>query len=582
MAVEPMSDMEIAARRDRPMSAGPEVNRPRGRWRPGPDVVVAVSGIAVLFASALIQANKRYLWFDELATWVLVTDPSVWHMLRAMSGGLENAPPLYHLLARGWLAIWGESVLALRLFSATGFAAALALMWWALRRVHSWPATAVGVLTVFWGSAVVLRQSHEARFYGLWMAFAAATIALYALSVTRPVPPRWLLPVNALAHAAVVLTHTLGLAFSGGMLLAYLASDLMRRKARPGLWLSVVAGWLAFVPWIAPTLRQSDLAKPHTFVPIPGVSALFHAYEFSIVILPFLVLMLIAARILVPTPEPGATSGRIGPAERADARALLPVSVGLAVVPLLLFVVSHLASSVFLDRYMLPISLLWCGALAHLVAALDRWGERATLLDDARRPRLATAMWAGACLLLLVQPLYHARAATSESWPEEPLRRVADTDPETASLPVAVESGITYARLAHYAGEGASRLYFIEDWEAAIDPRAPRRAVAVHKYLDLLRRFYGGMQYRTSAAFLCDYDRFLVLDDDNIWVEREITPDSAFVVRTVGRFDEYTEIRLIVRQPGRTPLRCGRAPLPDARPSRSPIRQTGATDGSAG
>ncbi len=146
----------------------------KGHWK---DVALIAAAAATLFIATVIVSGKRPLWYDEVFSWTLVTDPSFRHMLHALHVAAESPPGLYHMLARGWLAVAGHSVLALRLFSTFAVVVALITIWTTLRRAFSLRATALGVLTVFCTSAMMLLHSAEARFYPLFVACAALCIA---------------------------------------------------------------------------------------------------------------------------------------------------------------------------------------------------------------------------------------------------------------------------------------------------------------------------------------------------------------------------------------------------------------------
>src|SRR5438045_2044407 len=71
--------------------------------------------LAVVLAGLLLRlwnVGERSLWFDEAFAWRLTQFPFV-EMLQRVSR--DNSPPLYNVVLHGWVALCGDSVVALRL-----------------------------------------------------------------------------------------------------------------------------------------------------------------------------------------------------------------------------------------------------------------------------------------------------------------------------------------------------------------------------------------------------------------------------------------------------------------------------------
>ncbi len=191
---------------------------------------------------------------DEIFTWKEVSDRSLWHLYYAIQHGADGGQPLFYTTAWLWAKAFGTGVLTLRLYSSVAMCAALLVTWRTIRRFYGLWATAFGVL-VFWGtSGVLLEQNVEARFYGLYMLVVAVTVDLYTRLVARPVPTRVLLVLAFLSQAALVLTHVLGLIYSGLILLALMLFDAAKGRLRWKLYLVYAAGWLTLLVWI-PAIR---------------------------------------------------------------------------------------------------------------------------------------------------------------------------------------------------------------------------------------------------------------------------------------------------------------------------------------
>src|SRR5262245_38262550 len=81
-----------------------------GQWSVLAAVLIAAGAIA-LRAHAL---DTRSFWFDEAFSWRVATFP-VADMVGYVAR--DNHPPLYFLVLKLWMAVFGSSALALRLLS---------------------------------------------------------------------------------------------------------------------------------------------------------------------------------------------------------------------------------------------------------------------------------------------------------------------------------------------------------------------------------------------------------------------------------------------------------------------------------
>ena len=218
---------------------------------------------------------------DEIFTWKEVSDRSLWHLYSAIQHGADGGQPLFYTTVWPWAKAFGSGVLALRLYSSVAMCAALLVTWRTIRRYYGVWATAFGVLTIWGTSGTLLEQNAEARFYGLYMLAVAVTINLYTRLVARPQPSRLLLVLAFFSQAALVLTHVLGLIYSGLIVLVLVLSDTWKGRLRLKVYLSYAAGWLALLVWL-PAIRASMAAgKPHGWIPLPRLGTVLNSYFFQ-------------------------------------------------------------------------------------------------------------------------------------------------------------------------------------------------------------------------------------------------------------------------------------------------------------
>ena len=346
---------------------------------------VAVAGVASLITACVMLSPRKWMWYDEVLTSLLVNDPSWRHMMTAITTGIEAAPPLYHFLARAWIALFGGTPLSLRVFTVTGLSAALLVVWSTLSRVFPWRAVAIGVLAVFCGSSLFFDQIAEVRYYGLLAALVAVALMLCHRVMISSAPTGRLLVSNGVVQALLVLSHVYGGLYSGAFLLALLVWDIVRGVIAPRRWIAYPIGWLALVPWL-PVFQTQRGAMARSWIPIPNLGDLRDAYRFqmSTEVVPFALLaaVLLAAAASALDAAPGraveSDSARSN-VSAAGRGALVVIAAGLLTVPMMSFVVSHLIVPIFYPRYLIGAAYAPAILITYVVTVvLER---RATAVD---------------------------------------------------------------------------------------------------------------------------------------------------------------------------------------------------------
>ncbi|WP_433493450.1 glycosyltransferase family 39 protein [Micromonospora sp. CA-248089] len=209
------------------------------RWRIAAWLVPAV--LAGALGAARITASG--LSAGELATRQAVT--SRWHGLGTALTGDEVALGPYHLLLRGWAALFGAADLALRVPSLLAVVGAAALVGALAARIAT-PAAGLAAGVIFAVLPTSIRYAQEAQPYAL--AVFAAVLATWLLVPVLDRPrPRRLVPY---AGAVLLLglcqpVALLLLAGHGWVVLAFRRRDAVRWPAAVALGLLPVAAWYA-------------------------------------------------------------------------------------------------------------------------------------------------------------------------------------------------------------------------------------------------------------------------------------------------------------------------------------------------
>jgi hypothetical protein len=362
------SESSRAAREQQPAS-------PLFRW------ILPLLGVVSLLASCIVWSLRKPMWGDEVFTVTELRDPSLLHLLRAVPRLGGAGMPLFYLTAWPWAHVFGLSDLSLRLYSSVAVCGAFLILLAAMRRRFSARAAFLGVAFGFFSSLIVLDQNSEARSYGLYLLLCALAVA-QALKVAEVERPRTRdLILLALTQAGLVLGHILGLVDAGLILLALLTVDLGQRRFRTRVYLACIAGWLALVPWIPAIRASAAVGRPHGWIAVPTLSDLAASLSFwlftglywqlahvpaAAVVAGWLcavacvvVLVLASLRGIQASPEQ---------------RPVYFMGFALLLGPIAFFVISHVASPIFLPRYLIP-SALGISILAVAWAARSKAGK---------------------------------------------------------------------------------------------------------------------------------------------------------------------------------------------------------------
>ncbi|MEX5511099.1 glycosyltransferase family 39 protein [Pseudomonas paralactis] len=287
-------------------------------------------------------------------------------------------PPLYFLLLRGWIEVFGDSIGSIRSLSAIPGVAVVGLGIWLTRQLSTRRAAVLaGILLALLPTAV--RYSQEVRMYSLLgVCLLGATLAL-VYWVRQPERARYL-AVYVLLMSAGFYTHY----FTALCVLvhwAYLGLQApgQRLITRPAWWVANVAIVLLYLPWLPNLLDLvqhveqlkvgGDIGweEPVNLLSLPSMVWQFLLQDDGLGLWPplFWLLPLLLAVVVV------STAWRNNAARLPALFCLLPL--------LLVYGVSFI-SPVFIERYLTVYAL---GLPIVLALAIDRLPSRLSWLGVA-------------------------------------------------------------------------------------------------------------------------------------------------------------------------------------------------------
>jgi 4-amino-4-deoxy-L-arabinose transferase-like glycosyltransferase len=515
--------------------------------------LIPVLAACSLLISCTLISTKKLFWFDELLTVYLVNDPSFIHMLRALGDQVDTTPPLFYILAWLWAKLFGGTELPLRLFSSLGFCGALFAVWAMLRRAYSSWVSAIVVLGVFCLSHIILLQNAEARFYGLFLVVSALGCLQFVHLANRPHPSWRSLLFNAIIHAAIVLSHVFGVLYSVAILGAFILRDRYFKVFRPSVYLSILLGYLAFLPWLPSFLRQSDVGNPVSWLPTPRLASLAETYGFSIlssfrlnlVLWVVLIgLMVISLRFLF-TATFAIDKLKTVESSQAQLRSLnAEISLHILAwillsVPVVAWLVSVMVKPIFSERYMIPSMIGWSILLAYPIsrflvpAHFSHW--LSPLMGD-RRPRnvyFKQLLFSTIVIGCLIYPVVYATKFNQWKY-----LGLLENRYGYETLPVAVESAQDYLPRFYYAPQ-PSRYSLILYWQIKQGPNQNWSSTVDYKLMQALKRHYPFHQMMQGNDFLAQHERFLVLDKKQIlWYEGTLQANPDYTSKVLGPVED--------------------------------------------
>ncbi len=206
--------------------------------------------LALALGARLYQLTAAAIWGDEGSSLLLAQFPlaGIW-----FHAAHDVHPPLYFMLLRAWIGLFGDSIESIRMMSAVPGVIAVFLGTWLAHLIASRRATMLTCLLLALLPTAV-RYSQEIRMYslmGVWLLGATLALVYWVRAPQR----RRYLAIYALLMAAAFYTHY----FSALCVLAHWAYLLVLRApfagaqryiARRDWWLANGAIVLLFLPWL--------------------------------------------------------------------------------------------------------------------------------------------------------------------------------------------------------------------------------------------------------------------------------------------------------------------------------------------
>lgn len=468
---------------------------------------------------------------DEVSSYVLLSDASLAHANRAVVSGLEANPPLtmnaYWLLGHGI----SMSPMFLRSVSVVFFALTVTVFYRYITQLMGRPVANFVVLTlVVCFTYINFTLATQVRSYALF-SLLHMLFFLNSHRLTTAPTKLGLLVTELVLGTAVVFAHNFGLLYVATMAAFFGCLTLWSRRWEYLRVLGTLAGvgsiWL--VVWFKSFQLQSQVGKPHSWIPLPTLGSFFRTIgdllptlsahletNRYLQFLPVLRVGAVVALIVylgVPRLRQGYASLAKDPAGLFFIQASF-VAIGTTFLTL---IASFIVASVFLNRYMWPNHLLLAGIIVYAYHYFFQKGQV---------PAQRFLLPAYAALIL---PFIVYQNRKSVIFSSGILTYMPALNP---NYPLFFESADYF--LPVWYQNLRPKTYFLLDWPAALRSPALSSTIDYNIIVSLRDIYHVPQVVRLNEFSATRFPHFYVVDQhDHYQIEEFLESGRVRVVRTI-------------------------------------------------
>jgi hypothetical protein len=464
-------------------------------------------------------------WSDEIMGWTTLVQPTWRQLIRVWWSGVDSSGLLFYVFARPWLKTFGWTEFSLHLWSTFFVSLSMLVTWICARRTSPLGVVALVIPFVYMFNRIMIIQLSNGRAYGILL--LAVALASYAMLRTDPMEqdfrgPRPVL-ISFAAFLMLVGSHTLGMLFWGVFLAGFVFRDLLFRVFQWKVYVAAVVAFLLIVPISLRNIQATiAMGKPTFWTAIPTTRDFFLGFgDFSIHITLLLGLTLLAFFVLFYS-QPKTTRGPLIPRSRVSFYCLLAVFPTLQII---MFVLSLLGKSIFINRYLIPISI---GDILLLCELFTR------ILQIRPVTRVVSVSIAcGGGLLLIALFLFNLRreGPPAKDYTSALLRCVP------AGKPIIITDVSVFIETIHYRNNERELLSPL-DWSVQLDPNfGVGGASFLHELEDWKSVGIYADHILPTQRLLATYPSFVLVSDEEhtLWFRRYIESNPAYRVVELPR-----------------------------------------------
>ena len=226
------------------------------------ETIAALTLLAGATALRFAGLSDKNIWLDEAASWSIVGQswPEFWRVVVN-----DIHPPLYYLLLKGWVGVFGAAEGGLRGLSVV---AGVATVWFGWRLARRWVAPSIALATMLWlaVSPHLIFYAQEARMYALATALVLGASLAYCRWIESEGRRTRDLMVFALSAAAALYVHYFTALWLAAVWVHFIAFRWFHSASCPGIsrnWLIAHVGMaIAYAPWAPSAWTQLRHGQP--------------------------------------------------------------------------------------------------------------------------------------------------------------------------------------------------------------------------------------------------------------------------------------------------------------------------------
>jgi len=418
-------------------------------------LIITVFSI-LYFADVLVRASEKFFWYDELFTVYLsrLNVPSLWS---ALADGADYNPPLFYLLTRACVALFGEGNTGVRVPEILGYwVFSLCLYRFASRRAGVLAGT-IAMLFPMVTSAYY--YAYEARPHGIVFGFCGLALVCWQISEDSAARRRAALFGFAAALLGALMMHCYAVLILAPFGCAGVVRILETHRIRWDFWIALITPAMLSLTIYVPLLRSyKNVQRTTDFanVALPGWSQVGHFYgalwaPCMAIVAAILIILLLDFR-----------DRRI--AVFFSARRELLLAVFFMLLPVFGVLLGKATHAPFFHRYFYTAA----GGMAIALGigtALPNERSRAAVFITAllavailvNSARLAVARWKGQGEKLREE----SAGFLLNTKPDQPLAMHSVLMQDRSALPIAVVNPFDYIYLDYYAPRLRDRIYSV-------------------------------------------------------------------------------------------------------------------------
>ena len=465
-------------------------------------------------------ASLRMMWSDEFLAWKLISDPSWQHMFGSLKEGVDGGGPLFYTVGRLVAKFAGLHPNTLRFFYGAFCFSVAGLLWGRiLRRYFSLVIAVFCVGAVWLCSGGLLFHLAEIRFYGqLLLGLSCTVTGLLWIEEASPSLATCFLIAFA-ANSLLVTSHMLGVMYSGLLLTALLFSRLsLLQRLMTALGTLAAWCWLVLVldviqadstalSWIMMP-HLSDLARNFGHTPF-FIGA---APKLSVVVDLCLLVFAVAAAVVYLRRRQLETRVSYG------RHLLIILSIPLMLVPVVVYVLSHVYKPLFTERYLMP------GLMGRMaLVACGMW--MVSLRTEGKPSNLRSVILMTVTSLMLIA--LHIQVIRELIRGYDPFSDLYPLLHMSGNLPVILQDQPLIDQVRQYGDSQGSRFFFLVD-----DRDAKSHGVSIAA---MRRGYEPAMMLDTD--FITQHPKFLFIETPfsrNLHMDKMVLNDTRLTLSSAG------------------------------------------------